>query len=70
MAGKLAQLAQVSLGITTDVTPLKILGLNNFRWLQGVPTWDAFTGAGKDKPVQLEQVSTGGGVVQAGGEGR
>ena len=39
---------------------LFILGLNNSRWLQGVPTWDAFRGAGKDKPVQLEQVSTGG----------
>ena len=30
------------LGITTDVTPLKIVGLNNYRWLQGVPTWDTF----------------------------
>ena len=30
------------LGITTDVTPLKTVGLNNYRWLQGVPTWDTF----------------------------
>ena len=27
---KVAQLAPVSLGITTDVTPLKIVGLNNY----------------------------------------
>ena len=58
-----------TLGITTDVTPLKIVGLNNYRRLQGVATCDTFRWPWKDKPVQLEQVSTGGGVVQAGGEG-
>ena len=30
MAGKVAQVGPVSLGITTDVTPLKIVGLNNY----------------------------------------
>ena len=30
MAGKLRQVDEVSAGITTDVTPLKIVGLNNY----------------------------------------
>ena len=48
MAGKVAQVGPVSLGITTDVTPLKIVGLNNYRRLQG------------DKLAQVAQFSLGG----------
>ena len=38
----------------TEQTPLKIVGLNNYRRLQGVPTWDAFRGAGKEVLRQVD----------------
>ena len=60
MAGKVAQVGPVSLGITTDVTPLKIVGLNNFRWLQGVPTWDTFGWPEKEVSAQVAPKVQGG----------
>ena len=55
-----------TLGITTDVTPPKIVGLNNFRWLQGAQVAQA-GGRGKRFLRKLRKKSK---VVQAGGEGK
>ena len=49
-----------TLGITTDVTPLKIVGLNNYRRLQGVPTWDAFRRPWKEVSRQVAAKPQGG----------
>ena len=42
-----------TLGITTDVTPLKIVGLNNYRRLQGAATCRTFRRPWKEVLRQL-----------------
>ena len=66
--------------VNTDVTPLKIVGLNNYRRLQGGATCTTFRRPWKEVLRQLAAKpqgriaadgagQAGGGVVQAGGEG-